>query len=434
MSGGHPLALILLAQLVLEGADTLSTLLNDNSLWIGKDGEVAENILNKVYNERLSEDERKFLQYASIFRQSVTVKAICAIANNSEWSEFKVKSVALSLTRKSLLQKDEQNYWEECLIRKYAASRLTEKTECHKLACKYYRSCLLPAKPTKKEDIQPFIEAHYHACKAEEYDLAANIIWEPNLQYLLDLWGYSKKLIEICGKLLPKDHFRDEPILKNKQRHIDVLGIMGIEHQVLGKPIKAIEYFDQAIKISRGIGDRQREGNLVVNLGIVYKDLGKPIKAIEYYDQAIKNLREIGYKQGEGHILINLGIAYKDLGEPRKAIEYYSQALKISREINDRRGEGATLGNLGIAYKVLGETKKAIKYYKQAIKILREIGDKRGERNILRNLGIEYKDLGKPVKAIEYFKQGLKICKEMGDTLGEQSCLRNLGLIYRYSG
>ena len=110
MSGGHPLALILLAQLVIEEADTLSTLLNDDSLWNTKKGEVAENIFNKVYNERLSEDERKLLQYLSIFRQPVPAKAIIAIANHSEWSESKVKRVSLSLTRKSLLQKEDENW------------------------------------------------------------------------------------------------------------------------------------------------------------------------------------------------------------------------------------------------------------------------------------------------------------------------------------
>ena len=91
LSGGHPLALILLAQLVRDQADTFSALLNDSSLWIGKDGEVAERILNKVYNERLSEREQKILQYVSIFRQPVPSKAISAIANDSELSEIKSK-------------------------------------------------------------------------------------------------------------------------------------------------------------------------------------------------------------------------------------------------------------------------------------------------------------------------------------------------------
>ena len=63
-------------------------------------------------------------------------------------------------------------------------------------------------------------------------------------------------------------------------------------------------------------------------------------RAIEYYEQALVISREIGDRRGEGNDLGNLGMAYADLGEVRRAIEYYEQALVISREIGDRRGEG----------------------------------------------------------------------------------------------
>ena len=63
-------------------------------------------------------------------------------------------------------------------------------------------------------------------------------------------------------------------------------------------------------------------------------------RAIEYYEQALLISREIGDRRGEGHWLGNLGIAYAALGEVRRAIEHYEQALLISREIGDRRGEG----------------------------------------------------------------------------------------------
>ena len=76
--------------------------------------------------------------------------------------------------------------------------------------------------------------------------------------------------------------------------------------------------------------------------------MGEPRKAIEYYEQALKIAQEIGDRRGEGADLGNLGNAYADLGETRKAIEYYEQALKIAREIGDRRGEGNGLGNLGM--------------------------------------------------------------------------------------
>jgi len=164
LSGGHPLALILLVQLVAGEEETLSGILADDTLWIGEKGEVATNILDKVYKERLNEEERKLLQYVSLYREPVPLKAIVISANDPSWTDAKVKRRALSLKRKSLLQKTGDNYWLESLIDNYAYIKLVDRVERHKLACHYYLSLHVPEKRTKKEDVLSLIEAHHHAC------------------------------------------------------------------------------------------------------------------------------------------------------------------------------------------------------------------------------------------------------------------------------
>ncbi len=131
----------------------------------------------------------------------------------------------------------------------------------------------------------------------------------------------------------------------------------------------------------------ERVGRLLGTLGLGYHRLGQVKQAIEYYEQALVISREIGDRQGEGSALGNLGLAYRVLGEVTKAIEYHELALDISREIGDRHSEGSILGNLGNAYHVLGEVTKAIGYHEQALVISREIGDRQGEGNDLGNLG-----------------------------------------------
>ncbi|AKB57145.1 tetratricopeptide repeat protein [Methanosarcina barkeri] len=434
LSGGHPLALILLAQLVTGRAGKLSSLLNDDSLWIGEEGEVAENILNKVYNERLSKEERELLQYVSIFRQPAPAKAITKIANNPSWTESKVEKIAWKLCHKSLLQKNDENYWEESLISKYATVLLSEKSERHKLAMEYYRPLLISEKPAKKEDIQSLIEAHYHACMAEEYDQALHIIFDNNLNEYLSLWSNYTVFIDLYSKMLPEDHFGKEILLKDKGNHGVILGSMGIAYKDLGEPKKAIEYYEQALKIAQEIGNRQNEGVWLGNLGNAYSYLGVSKKAIEYYEQALKIAQEIGDRRNEGVWFGTMGNAYIYLGETKKAIEYHEQALKIAQEIGDRRNEGVWLGNLGIAYMDLGKPKKAIEYYEQALKICKEMGGRRDEGTWLRNLGIAYKNLSEPRKAIEYYEQALKIAQKIGDKRGEGNALGDLGIAYKDLG
>ena len=65
--------------------------------------------------------------------------------------------------------------------------------------------------------------------------------------------------------------------------------------------------------------------------------MGQVERAIEYYQQALAISREIGDRRGEGKGLGNLGNAYYNLGQVGRAIVYYQQALWISREIGDVR-------------------------------------------------------------------------------------------------
>jgi tetratricopeptide (TPR) repeat protein len=434
LSGGHPLALILLVQLVKEEEETLSNILADTTLWIGKEGEVAVNILDKVYEERLNEKEQKLLQYVSLYRIPVSLPAIVFVADDIEWTEATVKKLALNLKRKSLLRRTGEHYWEESLIDTYAYNKLENKREAHKLAYQYHLLLPLPEPRTKKEDVQSLIEAHHHACLAQEYDTAAAILFDHNLHEDLDRWGHSRTLIELYSGLLPKDPFNDKPVLTSIKTHGAVLGNLGNAYRALGQVDKAIKYYVQALVIFREIGDRRGEGTDLGNLGVAYSALGQVDKAIKYYVQALVIAREIGDRRGEGTGLGSLGTAYRALDQVKKAIKYYEQALVIFREIGDRRGEGNHLGNLGIAYSALGQVDKAIKYYDQALVISREIGDRRNEGNWLGNLGIAYSALGQMDTAIEHYDQALVISREIGDRRGEEADLGNLGLAYSALG
>ena len=430
LSGGHPLALILLVQLVKDGDETISDILSDDTLWRG---EVAANILDKVYKERLNEEERKLLQYVSLYRMPVPTRAIGAAANDPGWTEAKVKKTATSLKRKSMLEKTGKNYWEESLIDNYAYNKLVDRVERHKLACQYYLNLPLPEKRTTREDVQPLIEAHHHACMAEEYGRAVGIISDHHLYEDLDRWGNYRTLVELCAGVLPRDHFRDEPLL-DRMTHGAVLGNLGLAYRNLGQVKKAIKYYEYGLAISRDVGDRHNEGNYLGNLGTAYSDLGQVEKAIEYHTDALAISRELGDRCNEGSDLGNLGNAYHYHGKIERAIEYYEDALVISREIGDRRGEGSDLGNLGLAYSDLGQVEEAIRYYEGALAISREMEDKRGEGNHLGNLGNVYNDLGQVEKAIEYYKGALVISREIGDRRGEGADLGNMGSAYHTLG
>ncbi len=208
------------------------------------------------------------------------------------------------------------------------------------------------------------------------------------------------------------------------------LGSLGNAHAALGRARQAIEHYEQALAIAREIGDRRGEGNRLGNLGNAYLALGEARRAIECYAQALVIARDIGDRRAEGLNVGNLGNAYRNLGEARQALGYYQEALDISRELGDRRNEGIHLGNLGNAYAALGEARQAIEYYDQALAIAREIGDRIGEGNRLGNLGLAYLQLGEAGRAIEYHEEALAVVQQIGDRRAEGSHLANLGNAY----
>ncbi len=223
-------------------------------------------------------------------------------------------------------------------------------------------------------------------------------------------FGYQNKE-ELLRRIRINEYLLDK--ISNQKERARILYELGMVYYLLSEPRKAIEYYEQALTIAWGIGDRRGAGAILAILGLAYANLGGLRKAIEHYEQALKISREIGDRRGEGAHLGNLGAACGNLGEPRKAIEHYQQALAIAREIGDRRNEGVWLGNLGLVYANLGEPRKAIEHYQQALAIAREIGDRRNEGNSLGNLGLVYADLGETRKAIECAKSALKILESI---------------------
>jgi|GEM_PF-291445 len=422
---GHPLALQLLISLVKKFgvSDTLKDLTRYKT---HKEGTIKK--ASQLF-DKLAGDEKELLQRISVYRKAETMNAI----ENMFTAKTPIDAVD-NLIDESLLETDHKgNYWLHPLVQEFAYDDLKNKEEVHKLAMDYYYSLPIPKKPTKKEDIQSLIEAYHHACMAEEYDQAFDIIFYNNLAEYLDLWGNYTVLIDLYLKILPKDNVT-KIILKDAGSQGFILGNLGLAYYYLGEFRKAFECFEQALKISRELGDRLREGIWLGSLGNVYNYLGDQKKAIEYDEQALKIATEIRDRRGEGIWLGSLGNAYNYLGDQKKAVEYYEQALKIAKERKDRRREGIWLGSLGNAYNYLDNQKKAIEYDEQALKISRELGDRRSEGIWLGYIGDAYNNLRNHKKAIEYYEQGLKIAKELGDRQNEGIWLGYLGKTYNYLG
>ena len=191
-----------------------------------------------------------------------------------------------------------------------------------------------------------------------------------------------------------------------------------------------MELYNEAIALSRSIGDHVGEANTLTNMSRVSQLMGDYAKSLEFAQSAKSMVTELGDRRKEGTVLNNICLSYQSTGKYDEARDMCSQALSIARDVNDRWGEGAATHNLGnIAYSI-GEYQKAIDFYDQANTIFKALGNLRGQGMALNNIGWLYATLGDHQKSIDLYTRALEIFRSQNDQYREVTVLNNIGVNY----
>ncbi|NJN77699.1 MAG: tetratricopeptide repeat protein [Saprospiraceae bacterium] len=206
--------------------------------------------------------------------------------------------------------------------------------------------------------------------------------------------------------------------------------------------LSVIEYFkgnyEQAlkyIKISKELLSRNKkfERELALTLiieGNVYKNIGNYNKAIEIYDECLR----ISKRQKDNHLWIivsnNKANIYRREGNHDEAIKIYEEALKLCKTEDFEADRIMVLGNIGLVYKEQKEYETALSYYEQVLAYHEKTGNKRSTAILLNNIGNIYSDQEKYNQSLKAHQESLEIRQEIGDLSGQASSFLNIGNIY----
>jgi len=430
---GHAFALTLLASFLRSRSLSLSAFFKDTiypQIWTGN---VARNLLDNIYKQQLNEEQRKLLLAFSVYRKPVHLSAAQALLDiDDEEPKARMQSALDGLLTQHLLQAwGEGHYQLHSIVIGYAKSHFVEGGSqanrqalqaAHARAAQHYvqyatTNCPPRDKRRQISDIEPFIEAIWQYCQAEQWQEAHNLMEQEEIYSALKHWGGNAILLELYQLLLPPDKWHAQ---RSQEAHIYTN--LGVIYRIQGQMERAQEYLERALHMCQEEGDHLGEASALSNLGRVYADLGDRERARQDYEQSLRICQEEGYSAGEGAALNNLGYVYIVLGQNE-------QALSVAREAGDRKGEGWTLNNLGKVYRKLGQDERALTYLEGALSIRREV-DRRGEGRSLKNLGTIYDRLGQKQQALKYYKEALHIGRELEDREGEGKVLRNIGMFY----
>ncbi|WYL97308.1 MAG: CHAT domain-containing tetratricopeptide repeat protein [Gloeotrichia echinulata IR180] len=158
-----------------------------------------------------------------------------------------------------------------------------------------------------------------------------------------------------------------------------------------------------------------------------YQRIGEYPKALEVYQQALKLMQIMGAKPAEAKTLTDIAYIKNKQGKKQEAINFLNQALDIQRQIKDRSAEADTLNTLGDVYLSLGAYPQSLNAYNRALSLSEIIGNRLKKINTLDNIGRFYRDLQDYPQALNYYQQALSISRTTGN------CYHEVGSLIRIS-
>jgi len=122
--------------------------------------------------------------------------------------------------------------------------------------------------------------------------------------------------------------------IKNQLKIIESMAELARCYNLLGDFEKALSESEQALKQfpkktnkKNKIKMQKLYTYIIRIIGLTYTSIGSYQKALDYYYEAQKIDKKIGNKQGQAANLGNIGLIYDLQGDYNKALEYYLKAL-----------------------------------------------------------------------------------------------------------
>jgi predicted ATPase/DNA-binding XRE family transcriptional regulator len=206
------------------------------------------------------------------------------------------------------------------------------------------------------------------------------------------------------------------------------LNAAGVLASTQGRYHLARDFFNDALRIQRSLGDDQGVAALLSNLGNVARTLGEYDEAWSLQKESLEMRRALADKAGMALSLSNLGNVAQLMGRREESARYQEESLVLLRELGDQQAIATSLNNLAAVVAELGQQDKALDLLDESLRIRRQLGDKRGIGKTLLNLGNLLVDLGEYSQAQAALMEGLSLHLEVGDKEGIVELLEGLAI------
>ena len=194
-------------------------------------------------------------------------------------------------------------------------------------------------------------------------------------------------------------------------RTVKCLNSLGVSLRRLNYEREAIDYYLEALELSRLIKSNRSIAVALNGIGNVFVNIEQYDKAMPYFREAL--VLEAGNKRGTNYNLSNIGEAFMFQHQYDSALHYYYKALEIAKELNRKDNSSIIYNCIGQLYQFKGDYTKSILYYDLAIPKLEQYGGIRYLSNTFINLGVNYTHINQAKLAFLNITNGLKLAIEI---------------------
>ncbi|MCC7366780.1 MAG: tetratricopeptide repeat protein, partial [Chloroflexi bacterium] len=139
----------------------------------------------------------------------------------------------------------------------------------------------------------------------------------------------------------------------------------------------ATPLLEEALAISREIGDRRGIARSLLRFGVIPHHLGDLDRAQAMLEESLAICRAVDHPRGEEMALHYLGDLFFDRGKHGEAATLYEQALVLARRHHNNHGIAYAVRGLGHLARARGEYPQARKLLGESLRLLLDLRDRR---------------------------------------------------------
>lgn len=213
------------------------------------------------------------------------------------------------------------------------------------------------------------------------------------------------------------------------------LNSMGLACRVQSDYPKAIQHYEESIRLLKQIGDQNNLASVYGNLADVYRIQSDLPKAIDYISKTLELAEATGDRKKAAHAYVSIATMYYEYpGNEGKTLEYLNKARVIYEALKSETGLTLVYGNLSAVYLDREDYDKALEFNEKTMALQKKQGNTLGLATSLHNRATIFGYQGRHREAMADFNREIEIFSDLGDLEGLADAYNSMGELWLHQG